>query len=102
MMSFVDEAGCYQSLTPQEVIADVAGNKATNFLMVNREIKSCIGPCHALRLVVTDNDSYKFFVYDSVIEDFVVTVPFEISCVIATLNKLTACSWIWYERLFSP
>uniref|UniRef100_A0A1X7UZT1 Uncharacterized protein n=1 Tax=Amphimedon queenslandica TaxID=400682 RepID=A0A1X7UZT1_AMPQE len=59
-----------------------------------KSYEDSIGPYDALRLVVTDNGSYKFFIYDSVIEDSVVTVPFENSSVIATLNKLADCSWI--------
>ena len=89
---FVEESKVHSSLTCETVTADIGNNKVKSFLIITRKLKRYdddIGPYDDMRLVVTEDGSYKLLASDNLLEENVVNTPFNESCIIPLLNQLS-------------
>lgn len=94
---FIEEAEEYTSLTAEVATTDVGNNTLKNFLILSRKLKCYdddVGPYDVVRLVVTEDGSYRLLAYDNLLEENVVTTPVKASCIVTTLNKLMDRSWV--------
>ena len=88
----IEEAEEYASLTAEVAITDVGNNTLKNFLIPSRKLKCYdddVGPYEAVRLVVSEDGSYRLLAYDNLLEENVVTGGSFVGCL------------SWYQRLLS-
>lgn len=78
---FIEEAEEYASLTAEVATTDVGNNTLKNFLILSRKLKRYdddVGPYDVVRLVVTEDGSYRLLAYNNLLEENVVTTPVKV------------------------
>lgn len=90
---FVEQSDEYTSITSE---VDIGQDRVQSFLILSRKLKKfdeTIGPYDEIKLNVREDGSYKLRVYNNVLEENRITLPFEDSCAVP-LQKLADKSWL--------
>ncbi len=93
MKHFVEKETSYSSLDVQLIEAEVDEYKLTRFLIIVRKVKCFdrkIGPYDCIKLVVKEDGTLSFSVYDKIIEEGRVKAPLVLSSgsILSVLGKL--------------